>query len=102
MHERYFYPADVLSIAFAFLYPEFFYVPLLVIGTSFLSYQQFLFERDLVPLPVLTLALLGLIGLLVYHSMRQLYAAPQDEEQHFSSGDPSTAAVEDPAAGNAR
>ena len=102
MHERYFYPADVLSIAFAFLYPEFFYVPLLAIGTSFLSYQPFLFERELVPLPVLTLALLGLITVLVYHTMRQLYAAPQVEEQQSSGGDPDAAAVEDLAAGEAR
>ena len=102
MHERYFYPADVLSIAFAFLYPEFFYVPLLAIGASFLSYQQFLFERDLVPLPVLSLALLGLITLLVYHIIRQLYAAPQDEEQQFTGADSSAVAVEDLAAGDAR
>jgi Gpi18-like mannosyltransferase len=102
MHERYFYSADVLSIAFAFLYPEFFYVALLAIGTSFLSYQQFLFERDLVPLPVLTLALLALIGLLVYHAMRQLYVAPQEEEQHLSGRDPSAAAAEGLAAGDGR
>ena len=99
MHERYFYPADILSIAFAFLYPEFFYVPLIMIGTSFLAYQPFLFERELVPLPVLTLTLLGLIGLLVFHSVRDLYAAPQENEQHLGGPDPSATAPEGLAAG---
>ncbi len=87
MHERYFYPADVLSIAFAFLYPEFFYVPILAVGTSFLSYQQFLFERDLVPLPVLTLVLLALITLLFYHAMRQLYLPPEQPNRDLTGGD---------------
>ena len=87
MHERYFYPADVLSIAFAFLYPDFFYVPIIAIGTSFLSYQQFLFERDLVPLPVLTLAVLGLISVLFYHVVRQLYSASQENTRGFTGDD---------------
>ncbi len=74
MHERYFYPADILSIGFAFFYPEYFYVPLLVGGVSFLSYEPFLFETEVVPLPVLTLVLLIVICTLSYHLVRQLYA----------------------------
>jgi Gpi18-like mannosyltransferase len=75
MHDRYFYPADILSIAFAFFVPELFYIPILVDGVSFLSYQPFLFERDLVPLPVLAAALLLAIGLLFRHSIAQIYGA---------------------------
>lgn len=74
MHERYFYAADVLSIAFAFVCPTLFYIPILVEGVSFFAYQPFLFERELVPLPVLTLVLGASIALLAYHSIRQLYA----------------------------
>lgn len=74
MHERYFYPADILSIAFAFFYPQLFIIPILVGGVSFLAYQPFLFERDLVALPILTLLLLGVIGVLFHHLMRQLYS----------------------------
>jgi Gpi18-like mannosyltransferase len=87
MHERYFYPADVLSIAFGFMYPELFFVPIIVLGTSFLSYQPFLFERELVPFPVLTLVLLVLLALLSYHSLSQLYSrtAPEVEESLGSS-----------------
>jgi Gpi18-like mannosyltransferase len=75
MHDRYFYPADVLSIAFAFLYPAYFYVPLLVGGVSFLAYQPFLFERDLFPLPVLTLVLTATTAILAQHTLRQLFAS---------------------------
>ncbi len=74
MHERYFYPADVLSIAFAMYYPQFFYVPLAVIGVSSLSYLPFLFNVELVPLPALTFVLLVIICVLAYHSIHQLYA----------------------------
>ncbi len=88
MHERYFYPADVLSIAFAFLYAELFYVPFLVVGSSFLSYQPFLFERALVPLPLLTFVLLGLATMLSYHAMRQLYARPSNGPAAINANDP--------------
>jgi Gpi18-like mannosyltransferase len=83
MHERYFYPADIISIAFAFYYPQYFYLPLLVGAASFLSYQSFLFGSDLAPLPDLTLVLLIAISILVYHSIYQLYS-PMDSR----NGDP--------------
>ena len=34
MHERYFYPADIMSILFWFCFPKKFYVPLTVVGCS--------------------------------------------------------------------
>jgi Gpi18-like mannosyltransferase len=43
MHERYFYLADVLSIAVAFWMPRLLWVPLLVQIASLLSYVAFLF-----------------------------------------------------------
>jgi len=78
MHERYFYTADVLSIVFAFFNPGLFWVPFVMVGSSFVSYQPFLFERDLVPLPVLTLAILMLIVLLGSDTLRHLFS-PQSE-----------------------
>jgi Gpi18-like mannosyltransferase len=74
MHERYFYPADILSIALAFYYPELFFVPILIGGASFLSYQPFLFQTEIVPLPILTGVLLAAIGALMYHAARQLFS----------------------------
>jgi Gpi18-like mannosyltransferase len=46
MHERYFFAADVVSIIYAFYWPKRFFVPLLVIGASLLSYISFLFYHE--------------------------------------------------------
>jgi Gpi18-like mannosyltransferase len=78
MHERYFFPADILSIAFAFYYPQFYFVPLMVIGVSFLSYEPFLFNSELVPLPMLTFLLLSAISLISYHAFSEMYALTAD------------------------
>jgi Gpi18-like mannosyltransferase len=93
MHERYFYPADILAIAVGFLYPGLFYVPLLIVGVSFLSYQPFLFERDYVPLPILAFVLIAVTSVLSYHAMRELHGgetpAPDQisDARHAASGD---------------
>jgi Gpi18-like mannosyltransferase len=46
MHERYFFAADVVSIIYAFYWPKRFFVPLLIIGASLLSYISFLFYHE--------------------------------------------------------
>jgi Gpi18-like mannosyltransferase len=74
MHDRYFFPADVLSIVLAFFSPALFWVPIVMVGSSFVSYQPFLFERDLIPLPFLTLAILILVILLGRDALRQLFS----------------------------
>ncbi|MCI1966108.1 MAG: hypothetical protein LKJ17_08270 [Oscillospiraceae bacterium] len=43
MHERYWYPADLFSIVFAFYFPEKFYVPVLTVMSSLYAYSRFLF-----------------------------------------------------------
>ncbi len=96
MHDRYFYPTDVLSIAFAFYFPQFFYVPILIGGVSFLAYQQFLFGSELVPLPILTLALLVVIAILLYHTILALYLPPLGEHMSWNQGIASPAAGLDP------
>lgn len=58
MHDRFFYPADVLSIAYAFWFPRFYFVPIFVGFSSFFAYQIYLFGHSLVPLPLLSLILL--------------------------------------------
>lgn len=42
MHERYFYLADILSVLYAFYNPRLWYVPILVVGTSTVSYMTYL------------------------------------------------------------
>lgn len=53
MHDRYFYPADVLAIIFAFYYPRYFFVPIVVILASYFAYQPTLFEVEPVPMAFL-------------------------------------------------
>jgi Gpi18-like mannosyltransferase len=57
MHERYFFPADILSIAYAFYHPSRYYVPIAVGLTSFFAYQPYLVGHAIVPLRVLTLVM---------------------------------------------
>lgn len=65
MHDRYFFPADVIAIIFAFYWPRYWYAPVVVGLTSLLTYVRFL-AGGAVILPVSWLAavLLVLIGVL--------------------------------------
>ncbi len=75
-HDRYFYPADVLSIAFGFYFPGFFYVPVLINLASFLIYQPYLFGVDVFPQAVLTLVMFLAVLFVSRNAIRQLY--PRD------------------------
>ena len=85
MHERYFFPADIISIPFAFYYPQYFYIPILIDGVSFFSYQPFLFNSALVPLPILTLVQLITTVILIHHILFQLYLPNIDAQLNLSS-----------------
>jgi Gpi18-like mannosyltransferase len=65
MHDRYFFPADVLSIAFGFYVPGYFFVPVMINMISFFAYQPFLFGRDVLPMPILAMLLAVTIILLI-------------------------------------
>jgi Gpi18-like mannosyltransferase len=74
MHERYFFPADVLSIALAFYFPRFVLVPLVVQAASLFSYFPFLFGYRVISLSILAAALLLTIVILSVRLVRILYA----------------------------
>lgn len=38
MHQRYFYPADLISIVFGFYYPQYYWIPIVIQISSLLSY----------------------------------------------------------------
>lgn len=63
MHDRYFFPADVISIIFAFYFPEYFFVPVIIILASFFAYQSTLF--NVVPIPYAFLAAANFIVLVI-------------------------------------
>jgi Gpi18-like mannosyltransferase len=75
MHQRYFFPADVLSIAFGFYFPAYFYIPLVLNVVSYLSYQYFLFGTETFSMWQLALATLVILLILVRKIVQDLYPA---------------------------
>jgi Gpi18-like mannosyltransferase len=71
MHERYFFAADVLAIVYAFYFPKYFYVPIVVILCSFLSYLPYLFGID-VALNLVSLVLGSMVVVVAYHFTESL------------------------------
>ena len=61
MHERYFYSADVLAVAYAFIYPNRCRVVLMIQCASFFCYLPYLFGKE--PIPVMYLSFLILLGI---------------------------------------
>ena len=77
MHERYFFPADIFAIVFAFYFPRYFYVPLIVVGVSWFSYFPFLFQNAPIPPGYLALALGGVLIKLTADLARELLRESQ-------------------------
>jgi Gpi18-like mannosyltransferase len=76
MQDRYFFPADVLSVVYAFYVPRRFYVPLIVTLCSLFSYAGFLFNQTPVPMPFVSLAMLVAVVIVVYDYATALFASP--------------------------
>jgi Gpi18-like mannosyltransferase len=74
MHERYFYPADIFSIAYAFYFPKYFFVPIVVIFCSFLAYLPYLLK---VPIPISILSVV--LGVVVVILARHLTLTLRNE-----------------------
>lgn len=58
MHERYWYPADLFSVVFAFYFPEKFYVPILTVLTSTYAACRFLFRFRFINLKIFSVLML--------------------------------------------
>lgn len=65
MHERYFFLADVLTLAYAVLRPSRWFVAVLTVGASFLSYFPFLYGVEVVPLGFSALLVAGALATLL-------------------------------------
>src|ERR1043166_2235011 len=68
MHERYFSPADVFSVIYAFYLPSKYYYALLVQMCSLFTYLPYLIGKEPLPRPYLALVL-GLVLLLISKDM---------------------------------
>jgi Gpi18-like mannosyltransferase len=76
MHERYFYTAEVVTIAFAFYFPSYFFVPLLVSLAGYFSYADSILKpygAIVVPQPILAFAMLFVVVVLVRQFIMGLY-----------------------------
>ncbi len=73
MHERYFYLADVLSLIYAFYFPKYFYVPIVVQLCSLESYMPFLMQMTVIGQPYLALLMLGVITIVIWDLMKSLW-----------------------------
>jgi Gpi18-like mannosyltransferase len=74
MHDRYFYPADVLAIVFAFYYPRYFFVPVIVILSSYFAYQPTLFEVEPVPMAFLAGGMFTMLVVVARDALAHLLA----------------------------
>jgi len=79
MHDRYFFPADVISIVFAFYNPRYFYIPILVILISFFSYSPALFGVVQIPLPFLAIVMGIVLVIIAAEFMRKIISANQSK-----------------------
>lgn len=84
MHDRYFYPADVISILFAFYFPRYYYIPVMMSMISFFSYEPVLFDAEPLPIGALALGVLLLIMILGRHTAIQL-APPEPAAENMQT-----------------
>lgn len=72
MHDRYFFAADILSLAFAVALPRFSAVPACVSFASLLGYHAYLKMRYLLPMSYGSVALMAVMLLVLWHVARLL------------------------------
>jgi len=81
IHERYFFIADVLSIVYAFYFPKYFYVPIVINLTSLFSYGAFGLRIGPIP-PAIILAffVLSQIVIVIADFMKTcVWPSPENE-----------------------
>ena len=76
MHERYFFPADIFAIIFAFYFSKYWYTPMIIGLASSLAYLNFLYGVTPIPLTWLAFALLLLIIVLGWNLLKALGYLP--------------------------
>jgi Gpi18-like mannosyltransferase len=67
MHDRYFYPADVISLIFGFYRPRWFVIPILIQVVSLFSYFPYLFNTEIFPFRFLSVLQLITLTLLLWY-----------------------------------
>lgn len=78
MHERYFYLADIISLVYAFYFPDYFYIAILIEISSLISYIPYLTGIHM-NLQFLALLIFGVIIITIWDLMRLLFSARQSD-----------------------
>jgi Gpi18-like mannosyltransferase len=86
MHERYFFAADVLAIAYAFFFPRQYFVPVFIGFASFMVYSAHLFEIKFVPFRVLSLTMFAALVAIAWSTLRALNPPPSPAAREGSPG----------------
>jgi Gpi18-like mannosyltransferase len=73
MHERYFYLADVLSIIYAFYFPRYFYVPMIMQASSLIAYAPYMLNAHVINLGYASFGVLLLSIIVVADLVMTLY-----------------------------
>ena len=73
MHDRYFYPADVISLIYAFYFPQYFFVPIVIMMASFFAYQPTLFNAEPVPMGFLAAGLFVMLVIVAKDAILELF-----------------------------
>ncbi|MCE5189144.1 MAG: glycosyltransferase 87 family protein [Eubacteriales bacterium] len=75
MHERYFFAADVFGVVYLMCHLKRWYVPVIGVISSLLTYLPFLFRQEMaIPLSVLSIAMLGIICLVARDFIKSVEA----------------------------
>lgn len=80
MHERYFFPADILALVLYFWNRKRWYVPVLTVGGSFLSYIPFLFRDLTVDYRIGSVMIFAAMFFVTRELLRELKEAQEEKE----------------------
>ena len=72
MHDRYFFPASVMAIIFAFYFPKYWHTAMGICLVSTLVHLRYLYEVTPVPLPLLAVFSLLLVAVLAWKLIRTI------------------------------
>ncbi len=81
MHDRYFYPADVIAIMYAFYFPQYFFVPVVIVLSSFFAYQPTLFLAEPVPMAILAVGMFTMLIIVAKDALSELFSGQADAPQ---------------------
>jgi len=80
MHERYFFPAEALTLLLAFYRSRLAFIPLVLQITALSTYNNYLFGRTYLPLPIASLINLAVIIYLAYDLVKILRPAEEQAQ----------------------